>query len=537
VKRQHRSTPVENISDSLEVKPCEAELHRTAELLSAVAEGTTDAVFVKDRAGKYLFFNEAASRFVGRPIAEVVGKDDTALFDAESARRVMARDREIMEVGRVESAEEHLTAAGITRVYQATKAPYRDATGNVIGLVGISRDITEQKRAEDLRAGEGQVLKLLVAGGNLQDLLAASVRRIEQHAPDMVCSVLLVSSDGTHLCHGAAPNLPDDFNKAVDGLTIGPSAGSCGTAAYRMERVVVLDIASDPLWEGLAYAALPHGLRACWSQPIISTAGKVLGTFAMYYRETRSPSAREIRLIEDAAHLAGMVIERKRAEVALQESERHFKELAERNFRLVREVEHRVRNNLAGLLGLISLLEDKAPDVAAFATGLKGRLTAMAHVHLLLAEAGWKSVSLKMLVESTMSSLAFLACHSGPLTLEGSDVSLGSHQAQALAMVLSELFTNCCKYGSRSIEGGELQITWKVMPADQGTFVRLNWTERNGPPILQAGIPSMGTSLIRGLASHELRGRCVLNFPQQGAEHVMEFPLEETANLPDGGGG
>lgn len=511
-------------SDVTEIKRGAAELQRTAELLSAVAEGTTDAVFVKDRAGKYLFFNEAAAKFVGRPIAEVVGKDDTALFDADSAARVMERDRHVMELGRVESAEEHLTAAGATRVYLATKAPYRDAQGNVIGLIGISRDITERRRAEDLRAGEGQVLKLLVAGGSLEDLLAASVRRIEEHTPDMLCSVLLLAADGMHLRRGAAPSLPEEYNTWVNGLAIGPAAGSCGTAAYRRERVVVEDIATDPLWLGFADAALSRGLRACWSQPILAMSGQVLGTFAMYYRQPRIPTSQELRLIEDAAHLAGMVIERKRAEEALQESERHFKELAERNIRLVREVEHRVRNNLAGLFSLVSLLEDKAPDVAAFAAGLKGRLTAMTQVHQILADAGWQSVGLRTLVDSSMASLGYLACHVGPLNIEGPDVALSPKQAQGLAMVLTELFTNCCKYGSRSVGGGELTIQWQAVMEGDHTLIRLFWIERGGPPV-KAGVSSLGTALMRSLVTHELRGRCTLSFPIEGAEHVIEFPL------------
>lgn len=116
-------------------------LARTTHLLRAIADNTTDALFVKDRAGRYLFFNEAAARFVGRPIEEVLGRDDTALFDPESARLVMDRDRRVMEAGVVSTEEEVLTADGVTRVYQATKAPYRDGSGEVVGLVGISREV------------------------------------------------------------------------------------------------------------------------------------------------------------------------------------------------------------------------------------------------------------------------------------------------------------------------------------------------------------------------------------------------------------
>jgi PAS domain S-box-containing protein len=136
-------------------------LARANALLRAVTEGTTDAVFVKDHDGKYLLFNEAAARFVGKPVTEVLGQDDMALLDAKSARVVMDRDRKVMASGKAECQEEHLTAAGVTRTYLATKAPYRDHDGNVIGLIGVSRDITDQKRAEEeLRASERRFREL-----------------------------------------------------------------------------------------------------------------------------------------------------------------------------------------------------------------------------------------------------------------------------------------------------------------------------------------------------------------------------------------
>jgi PAS domain S-box-containing protein len=137
------------VHDVTRWKRAESEVRRTAALLHAVADGTTDAVFVKDRVGKYLLFNEAAARFVGKAVSEVIGQDDTALFDADGARQVMARDRHVMESGRAETAEEVLAAAGTVRIYQATKAPYRDAKGNVVGLIGVSRDVTDQKRVEE----------------------------------------------------------------------------------------------------------------------------------------------------------------------------------------------------------------------------------------------------------------------------------------------------------------------------------------------------------------------------------------------------
>jgi two-component system cell cycle sensor histidine kinase/response regulator CckA len=134
--------------DITQRKRAEAEMQHTTDLLQAIAEWTPDAVFIKDRSGRYLLFNPAAAHFVGRPVEEVLGRDDTQLFSPESSLVVMQRDQEVMASGIMETREEELTAAGVKRVFLATKAPYRDNQGNIVGLIGISRDITERKRAE-----------------------------------------------------------------------------------------------------------------------------------------------------------------------------------------------------------------------------------------------------------------------------------------------------------------------------------------------------------------------------------------------------
>ena len=141
--------------DITQLRLAEEELRRTTQLFQAVADGTQDAVYVKDREGRHLMFNAAASRMVGKPIGEVLGRDDTAIFDPDSARAVMAHDRRVMESGVADTDEKALTAGGVTRTYLASKAPYRDGQGNIIGIIGICHDITERKRAEEaLRESE-----------------------------------------------------------------------------------------------------------------------------------------------------------------------------------------------------------------------------------------------------------------------------------------------------------------------------------------------------------------------------------------------
>lgn len=140
----------------------------------------------------------------------------------------------------------------------------------------------------------------------------------------MLVSILLVSPDARTLRHGAAPDLPQSYTEGIDGGLIGPRAGSCGTAAYRREPVIVSDIATDPLWDRYRHLALEHGLRACWSTPVFSTAREVMGTFALYSRKSGVPTPEQRNLIEQMTHLAAVALERERAEEALRQSESRF---------------------------------------------------------------------------------------------------------------------------------------------------------------------------------------------------------------------
>ena len=191
--------------------------------------------------------------------------------------------------------------------------PVFSPSGDLVEYVGTVIDITERKRAEALRDGESRILEMIAHDAPLEKILEQLVRVVEAQFAGLLCSVLLLDEDGQHVRHGAAPSLPEPYTKAIDGLCIGPKAGSCGTAMYRREPVVVTDILQDPLWESYRDVAEPYGLRACWSTPILAHSGKALGSFAMYYREPRSPSPAETRALEMATHLAGIAIERKRA--------------------------------------------------------------------------------------------------------------------------------------------------------------------------------------------------------------------------------
>jgi GAF domain-containing protein len=153
------------------------------------------------------------------------------------------------------------------------------------------------QQALDLR--QRDVISELNRGDSLEEVLNKHLLTVEQMSDgEILTSILLLSPDGKHLTHGAAPSLPKEYREAIDGAEIGPAAGSCGTAAYLGRPVYVSDIATDPLWATYREVALPHGLRSCWSTPIRQDGGDVMGTFAIYHRTVSGPARDELNAIE-----------------------------------------------------------------------------------------------------------------------------------------------------------------------------------------------------------------------------------------------
>jgi len=321
----------------MERKRAAEQLSDTNEILQSILSNMGDAVIVADKGGHFLVFNPAAERMFGKgamqmPFTEWSHRYGLYLPDKITPfpddQLPLARSIRGEDVDNVEMFLRHEKAPhGLWT--EITGRPLRGANGDVLGGVIVCRDITQVKEEEFFRGGQSRVLEMIAADAPLPDVLTSLVLLMEGQAEGLRCSILLLNRDGKRVRHGAAPNLPEAYVKAVNGAPIGPRNGSCGTAMYRRRPVVVTDVMKDPLWSDYRELAKICGLRACWSTPIISPQGEVLGSFAMYREENRGPLPEENRLTQIATHIAGIAIERQRQQEILREREARINLAAE----------------------------------------------------------------------------------------------------------------------------------------------------------------------------------------------------------------
>ncbi len=254
-------------------------------------------------------FNAATEALAGGPLVARLGQSMTELLPQLEARELPAAVQRLAAGGGIQKLLPF-------RFGDSPGAPFVTATlfplaARHVGLV--LEDVTVQRCAQILQAGERRALEMLAEGAPLAAILEVIVTAIEEASPiGTLASILLLDETGTRVLHGAAPNLPEGYSRAIDGFPIGPCAGSCGTAAYRRTPVYATDLATDPLWADYRELAERFGLGSCWSVPILSEEGRrVLGTFAVYHREPREPDEPARELLKRASHVTGIVLERR----------------------------------------------------------------------------------------------------------------------------------------------------------------------------------------------------------------------------------
>lgn len=312
------------IQDITDRKLAELALARTTHLLQAIIDTSPLRIFWKDKDLRYLGCNLVfASDADFQNPQDVIGKDDYQMPWKEQADRYRADDRMVIESGlpHLFYEEPQTLSDGSTLWLRTSKIPLLGENDEIVGVLGFYEDITGEKqvllnlqrRTTELEM-HNRILRQINQGMPLVETLVSMTRQIETLHPDMLCSILLLDADGQHLRLAAAPSLPDSIKQAANGIPVADGVGSCGTAAYRGERVIVANLLEHPDWAAARDLVINANLGSCWSQPILNHRGQVLGTFAIYHHEPAVPGDEEIALIETYASLAELVIERYRAE-------------------------------------------------------------------------------------------------------------------------------------------------------------------------------------------------------------------------------
>ncbi len=268
--------------------------------------------------GSAEFLNRRWLDYTGLSAGEAADWGWTVALHAEDRARLMDYWRHLLASGEAGEIEARLCRYdGEYRWFLFRAEPVRDSHGNIFKWYGANTDIEDRKRAEALLAAEKRTLEMIASGASLAAILESLCETIDGQTRNIKSAVMLMDADCMHLRHAAGPRVPKGWIDAITPLKIGPAIGSCGSAAFLKQRVIVSDIATDPLWVDYRDAALSYGLRAAWSQPLLSKNQHVLGTFGMYYTEPRTPSETDLRLIEGAGHIAVIAIEGERSQKAL----------------------------------------------------------------------------------------------------------------------------------------------------------------------------------------------------------------------------
>jgi diguanylate cyclase (GGDEF)-like protein/PAS domain S-box-containing protein len=314
-----------DITKELELKRAEKALRDSAARFRALVQNSSHMVIVLDAGGGITYASPAFRRMLGHREDARIGQNVFELIHPDDVQSVRARFGEHL-AGLAHGAGfefRFLAADGTWRHIEALANNLLDDPA-VGGVVFNCRDVSERRRAEALLAGQAHILDLIARDAPMMETLHVLARVIESEASGARCAILLLDEGSETLTVAAAPSLIDVGLHEADGLVVGPEAGASGTAAHRREPVIAADVARDPLWRESRQIALARGIRAAWSTPIIAADGdRVLGVLAVYFDEPRRPVPAETRLLELAAHLADIAIERSHAQTQLAHQAAH----------------------------------------------------------------------------------------------------------------------------------------------------------------------------------------------------------------------
>ncbi len=365
----------------------------------------------------------------------------------------------------------------------------------------IGREL-QRRRVEGVLTTQRSILELVARGAALGDVLDALCVAVERLISSSVCSLMMREDAVLRLVSG--PSMPQELAMHFDGISV--DGCNCGAAISRGCPVITPDTSIDPLWEAMQDFAQRHSIKACWSFPVIATTGGVIGSFAVSRSQTGLPSRDDTTLMATAAHLACIAIER----------DEHVR----RQDMMMRELDHRVKNNLAAVMSLCESSLDSSQSKQEFGGNFIGRLRSLAHTHEALAREHWSGIELAEALRIVTAPYQAERIH-----MSGDPIRLAARAANPLGLALHELVTNAAKHGALG-EKGVINVSWhRTLDA----AVELIWEERGGPPVPASPQEGYGLRLVRGLINHEIGGDVSFEFRPTGFACTLHLPTTSEA--------
>ncbi len=278
--------------------------------LESYIELLPDLVYIKDIKGIFLHCNTNYLNFFKRDKEDIIGKTDFELFPALDVKRITENDNKVINEKNTISFNHTIIKENDILYFNTIKQPLYDENNEIMGIFCIAKNITIEKQYEIINEDHSKLIEHIAVEKDLKKTLNTIVNLAELRNHSTLCSILLFDENNQTLHCGAAPSLPMFYNDAIEGIEIGNKIGSCGSAAYNQKRVIIDNIDTHENWDNYLELTTKANLHSSWSQPIFSSSNKLLGTFAMYSKEHKSPSSFELKLIESYAHITSIAIEK-----------------------------------------------------------------------------------------------------------------------------------------------------------------------------------------------------------------------------------
>lgn len=291
-------------------KLAEAAIRRREQEFRTLVENSSDIIARYDLSLRCQFINRSVSRYSPLIRDEHIGKNLTEKgWPPEIVQQFESECQALIDTGQPRCFEMELQLLNRRHIFETRLFPEFDSQGKLTSILSVDREVTDSRLAQRLLSEENAVMEMIASNQPLEDTLAQICTMIETQLAGGRCSVMLLTEDGQHLHVASGPRLPVEYTSRIEGIAIGPEVGSCGTAAYWKRTIIVEDMESSPLWQPYLELTRRFELRACWSTPLFSSQRELLGTFAIYYSEPRTPTPEEMRLVYRSSHITAIALQ------------------------------------------------------------------------------------------------------------------------------------------------------------------------------------------------------------------------------------